>query len=44
MEITKDVIESTGLKTKLPDLAIDYLQEAMSVVKQGACHTKRLKG
>ena len=44
MKIIKDVIESTRFKIKPPDLTIDYLQEAMSVVKQGACHTECLKG
>lgn len=44
MKITKEVIESVGFETKLPDLAIQYLSEAQGVVEPDACHTQCLKG
>ena len=44
MKITKEVIEKTGFKTELPELAIRYLSEALEVVKPDACHTECLKG
>ncbi len=44
MKITKEVIESVGFETKLPELAIGYLSKAQEVVKPDACHTECLKG
>lgn len=43
MKITKELIESTGFQTGLPDLAIGYLEQAMGLVQKGADHTECLK-
>ena len=44
MKITKDVIESTGFETQLPQLAIGYLEDAIRGLKSDADHTECLKG
>ena len=44
MNITKDVIQSTGFETELPKLAIGYLEDAMKILEEGADHTECLKG
>ena len=44
MNITKDVIKSTGFETELPQLAIRYLEDALAILKDGADHTECLKG
>jgi 3-hydroxyisobutyrate dehydrogenase-like beta-hydroxyacid dehydrogenase len=44
MEITKDVIQSTGFDTGLPELAIGYLEDAIAGLKDDADHTECLKG
>lgn len=43
-KIAKETIASTGFDSKLPDLAIAYLQDAMNICKPGADHTECLKG
>jgi 3-hydroxyisobutyrate dehydrogenase-like beta-hydroxyacid dehydrogenase len=43
-KIAKETIASTGFDSKLPDLAISYLQDAMNICKPGADHTECLKG
>ncbi|GAB7353961.1 hypothetical protein MBLNU459_g4559t1 [Dothideomycetes sp. NU459] len=44
LKIAKSVIESTGVPSQLPDLAISMLSEALNVADEGACHTQCLKG
>jgi hypothetical protein len=44
MKITKDVIQSTGFDTGLPELAIGYLEDAIAGLKDDADHTECLKG
>jgi len=44
MKITKDVIQSTGFETALPELAIGYLEDALAGLKDDADHTECLKG
>ncbi len=43
MKITKDVIQSTGCDTGLPELAIGYLEDAIAGSKDDADHTECLK-
>lgn len=43
VKIAKEVIESTGFKTALPDLSLGYLQDAQKIVAPDACHTECLK-
>lgn len=43
MKISKEVIESVGFETALPDLAIKLLAEAQELVEPDACHTECLK-
>jgi len=44
VKIAKEVIESTGFQTGLPDLSLEYLQHAQKLVEPDACHTESLKG
>lgn len=44
LKIAKEVIESVGVPSQLPDLAIKELSDALSVADEGACHTQCLKG
>jgi hypothetical protein len=44
MKITKEVIESVGFDTKLPDLSIEYLEHAKGLTDADADHTECLKG
>jgi hypothetical protein len=39
-----DVIQSVGFETELPRLAIGYLEDALTILKEGADHTECLKG
>lgn len=43
VKIAKEVIESSGLDTGLPDLAFKYLQDSLALVERGACHTECIK-
>lgn len=43
VKIAKSVIESMGVPSQLPDLAISMLSEALEVADEGACHTQCLK-
>lgn len=44
LKIAKSVIESVGVPSQLPDLAISMLSDALDVADEGACHTQCLKG
>ena len=44
VRIAKETLQSAGFETNLPDLALLYLEDAMSVCEPGADHTECLKG
>lgn len=43
MKITKELIESVGFETGLPDMSIEYLSHALKVTRPDADHTECLK-
>lgn len=43
VKIAKEVIEESGFKSELPDLALEYLQDALKMVDKGACHSECLR-
>lgn len=43
VRIAKDVIEQSGFRTELPDMALKYLEESLKMVDKGACHSECIK-
>ena len=43
VRIAKDVIEKSGFKSELPDLALKYLEDSLKLVDKGADHSECLK-
>ncbi|KAF2737879.1 2-hydroxy-3-oxopropionate reductase [Polyplosphaeria fusca] len=43
VKIAKEVIESSGFRTDLPNMALNYLEESMKFVEPGACHSECIK-
>jgi 3-hydroxyisobutyrate dehydrogenase-like beta-hydroxyacid dehydrogenase len=44
VKIAKEVIEKSGFESDLPRLALAYLEDSLTLVEQGACHSECLTG
>lgn len=43
VKIAQEVIESSGFRSALPELALKYLEESLALVDKGACHSECIK-
>lgn len=41
--IAKEVIETSGFRSDLPELALKYLEDSLDLVDAGACHTECIR-
>jgi len=44
LKIAKQVIESVGIKSELPDLAVKMFSESLEIADPGGCHTQIMLG
>lgn len=44
LKIAKEVIESVGIQSDLPDLAVKSFSESLEVADPGGCHTQVMLG
>lgn len=43
VKIAKEVIEQSGFRTELPNMALNCLEESLALVEKGACHSECIK-